>query len=81
MEELRALPADRIAGELSAHHHLTVDGYALAETPWESYEKGVFNEEARLHGFNGHESEPFILFDQANLKNYEEKSINNCIYN
>ena len=73
VEELRALPADRIAGELSAHHHLTVDGYALAETPWESYEKGVFNEEARLHGFNGHESEPFILFDQANLKNYEEK--------
>ena len=73
VEDLRALPADRIVGELSAHHHLTVDGYALAETPWESYEKGAFNEEARLHGFNGHESEPFILFGQANRKNYEEK--------
>ena len=72
-EDLRMLPADRIVGELSAHHHLTVDGYALAETPWESYKKGAFNEEARLHGFNGHESEPFILFGQANRKNYEEK--------
>ena len=72
-EELRTLPADKIVGELSAHHHLTVDGYALPETPWESYQKGVFNEEARLHGFNGQESEAFILFEQANLKNYEEK--------
>ena len=73
VEELRELPADRIVAELSAHHHLTVDGYALEETPWESYEKGACNEEARLHGFNGQESEAFILFEQANLKNYEEK--------
>ena len=73
IEELRALPAEKIVGELSAHHHLTVDGYVLTEWPWESYQKGSFNEEARLHGFNGQESEAFILFDQANLKNYEEK--------
>ena len=26
-----------------------------------------------MHGFNGNEAEAFILFDQANLKNYEEK--------
>ena len=71
--EMRELPADKIVGELSAHHHLTVDGYSLTETPWESYEKGAFNEEARLHGFNGQESEAFILFDQANLSNYEGK--------
>ena len=52
---------------------MTVDGYALTETPWESYEKGIYNQEAQLHGFNREESEAFILFDQANLKNYEEK--------
>jgi para-nitrobenzyl esterase len=73
IEELRKLSADRIVGELSAHHHLTVDGYVLAETPWESYEKGSYNEEARLHGFNGQESEAFILFEQANQNNYEGK--------
>ena len=72
-EELRALPAEKIVGELSEHHHITVDGYVLTETPWESYEKGIYNEEARLHGFNRQEAEAFILFGQANLKNYEEK--------
>ena len=73
IEELRKLPAEKIVGELSAHHHMTVDGYALTETPWESYAKGVYNQEAQLHGFNREESEAFILFEQANLKNYEEK--------
>ena len=73
LEEMRTLPAEKIVSELSEHHHITVDGYVLSETPWESYQKGIHNEEARLHGFNGQEAEAFILFEQANLKNYEEK--------
>ena len=73
LDELRALPAEKIVNEMSVHHHMTVDGYALTETPYESYEKGIYNEEARLHGFNREEAEAFILLDQANLKNYEEK--------
>jgi len=71
--KLRQLPAEKIVGELSVHHHLTVDGYALTETPYESYRKGIHNEEAQLHGFNGQEAAPFLLFSQANLKNYKEK--------
>ena len=71
LEELRALPAEQIAGELSRHHHITVDGYVLTELPYESYARGVHNEEAQLQGFNREESAPFILFSQANLKNYE----------
>lgn len=73
VEELRALPAEKIVAELGNHHHMTIDGLALTEMPWESYSKGVHNEEALLHGFNRDESAPFILFGQANLKNYEEK--------
>lgn len=73
VEDLRALPAEDIVEELSTHHHITVDGYALKETPYESYKKGEYNEEAQIHGFNREESGPFILFDHANLKNYEEK--------
>ena len=73
MEELRFLPAERIVGELEVHHHMTVDGYALTETPYESYKKGIHNEEAMLHGYNKEESAPFILFEQANLGNYEAK--------
>ena len=71
--ELRAIPAEELAGELNEHHHLTVDGYALPETPYEAYRNGRFNEEAQLHGFNREEAAPFILFSQANLKNYEAK--------
>ncbi len=73
IEELRALPAEKIAGELSVHHHITVDGYVLTETPFRSYQKGIHNEEAQLQGYNREEAAPFILFGQANLKNYEEK--------
>ena len=71
--ELRALSADRIVNEAYTQHHMTVDGYALMETPYESYRKGIHNEEAILHGYNSEESGPFIMFSHANLKNYEGK--------
>ena len=69
--DLRAIPADKLASEMNTHHHMTVDGYVLTETPYESYVKGIHNEEAQMHGFNREESAPFILFNQGNLKNYE----------
>ena len=72
-EELRNVPAEKLASEMNYHHHITVDGYVLPETPYESYAKGIHNEEVQMHGFNRDESAPFILFGQANLKNYEEK--------
>ncbi len=71
--ELRALPAEKLVREAERHHHMTVDGYALRETPYASYKKGEHNEEAILHGYNAEESAAFIIFDHANLKNYEQK--------
>ena len=71
--ELRALSAERIVNEAYTQHHMTLDGYALTETPYASYGRGVHNEEAILHGYNAEESGPFILFSHANLKNYEQK--------
>ena len=73
LEELRALDASVLIPEAYTQHHITVDGYVLTETPYESYRKGVHNEEALLHGYNSEESGPFILFSHANLKNYEGK--------
>ncbi len=73
LEEMRALDAKTIVNEAYTQHHMTVDGYALVETPYESYKRGVHNEEALLHGYNDQESAPFIIFGHANLKNYEEK--------
>ena len=72
VEELRKIPAEKLASEMNYHHHMTVDGYVLPETPYESYAKGIHNEEAQMHGFNREESAPFILFSQSNLKNYEK---------
>ena len=73
VDELRSLPAEKLVAQAEQHHHMTVDGYALTETPYESYKKGIHNEEAILHGYNDEESAAFIIFDHANMKNYESK--------
>ncbi|MBP1530318.1 MAG: carboxylesterase family protein, partial [Erysipelotrichaceae bacterium] len=73
VEELRKIDAKDLVKEAESQHHITVDGYALIEDPCESYKKGIHNESAILHGYNSEESGPFILFDHANMKNYEEK--------
>lgn len=73
VRDLRSIPAEELVSQAEKHHHMTVDGYALTETPFESYQKGVHNEEAILHGCNAEESGPFIVFDHANMSNYESK--------
>ena len=73
IEELRALPAEQLVAAADTNHHLTVDGYILPVTPYEAYRNGIHNEEASLQGFNQLEATPFILFEQANKKNYEGK--------
>ena len=70
---LRAVPAEKLAAAADENHHITIDGFILPQTPYEAYRKGEHNEEAILHGFNALEGTPFILFDQANMKNYEDK--------
>ncbi|MBR3381644.1 MAG: carboxylesterase family protein [Clostridia bacterium] len=70
---LRALPEKELYGEAYTQHHITVDGYALETYPHEAYAAGRFNEEASLHGTNSEESAPFILFANANMKNFEKK--------
>ena len=72
IQKLRQLSADKLVGEADAHHHITVDGYTLPQTPYEAYARGEFNEEAQLHGFNREESAPFLLMGQASLKDYEQ---------
>ena len=73
IEELRALPAEKLVDEAYTHHHITVDGYALTESPYDSLARGVCNAEAILQGFNATEGALFIIFDNANLKSYEGK--------
>ena len=71
--ELRALDAKTLVGEASTQHHMTVDGYALTQTPYEAYRNGKNNEKAIIHGYNSRESGPFILFSQASMKDFEQR--------
>ena len=72
-DELRTLPAEKIVAEMNTQHHLTPDGYALPADPYIMRSQGVHNEEALLHGYNSEESGPFIIFDHAKLRDYEER--------
>ena len=70
---LRALPEDKLVGSAETEHHMTVDGYALTELPYETYRAGRMNETAILQGFNQDESAPFIMFAHANKRNFESR--------
>jgi para-nitrobenzyl esterase len=50
---------------------MTVEGDALERTPYEEYKAGEFNEQEVIHGYNRHEADAFLIFSNANLKNYE----------
>ncbi len=73
LEDLRWLSTKELNGYTAVNHHITVDGYVLEKTPYESLAEGVCNAQAILHGFNKSEGSLFILFNNAKLKDYEEK--------
>ena len=51
---------------------MTVDGYAIVEQPYLTYEKGENHEKALLNGFNAKEADAFNLGIKATAENYEE---------
>lgn len=71
--ELRQIDAETLVAAADTNHHMTVDGYVLPMTPYEAYRQGIHNEEAILQGFNSLEGVPFILFANADMKNFEGK--------
>ena len=52
VSDLKKLSAKAIVGEMNTQHHLTVDGYALPDSPYNLRRAGIHNEESILHGFN-----------------------------
>ena len=68
--ELRAIPAEQLVQTRYANDSMTVDGYALVEQPYLSYEKGLNHEEALLNGFNGHEADVFRMFQSVKPEDY-----------
>ena len=72
IKELRTLPAEKLIKTKYANNSMTVDGYALPETPYEIYKKGLNHEEALMNGFNKREAFGFTFFTKVNKKNIAE---------
>ena len=69
IKEMRALPAEKLIKTKYANNSMTVDGYALPETPYEIYQKGLNHEEALINGFNTKEAFGFTFFTKIDKKN------------
>ncbi len=70
--ELRNIPADKLLQTKTQHTAMTVDGYAIKEQPFLTYEKGENHEKALLNGFNNKEADAFLLGTKATKENYEQ---------
>lgn len=70
-QELRDIPAEELVKTKTQNSSMTVDGYAIAEQPYLTYEKGNNHEKALLNGFNKKESDAFLLDTKATKENYE----------
>ena len=72
IDDLRKLSAEELLNTSANNSAMTVDGYAIAEQPYLTYEKGENNEQALLNGYNAQESDVFNLFSEINEKEYKD---------
>lgn len=61
INELRAIPAEKLVKTKYTNSSMTKDGYALVDDPYEVYLKGENNEEALLNGYNVLEGDAFVV--------------------
>ena len=69
-DELRNIPASKLVTTKTQNSSMTVDGYAIVEQPYLTYEKGENHEQALLNGFNAKEADAFLLDTKATNDNY-----------
>ncbi|WP_408071977.1 carboxylesterase/lipase family protein [Butyrivibrio sp. JL13D10] len=72
IEALRKVSARKLVKTTSDNDSMCVDGYAIKEQPYLTYEKGENHEQALLNGSNLKEADAFILNTKATNENYEE---------
>lgn len=68
--ELRNIPAKKLIKTATTHSSMTIDGYAITEMPYLTYEKGLNHEKALLNGYNAKESDVFMMTTEATADNY-----------
>ncbi len=72
VSELRKISADKLVKTATQNSSMCVDGYAIIEQPYLTYEKGENHEQALLNGSNLKEADAFLLSTKATSDNYEE---------
>ena len=72
VEDLRNVPAEKLVLTTANNSAMTVDGYAITEQPYLTYEKGENNEQALLNGYNSHEANVFNLFTKVDDEQYKD---------
>ncbi|SDI29579.1 para-nitrobenzyl esterase [Pseudobutyrivibrio sp. 49] len=70
--ELRDISPWELIKNDSNQSAMTIDGYAIVEQPYLTYEKGNNHEKALLNGFNVKEADAFLLTTKATADNYVE---------
>ena len=73
IDDLRKIDAEKLLSTQYGNSSMTVDGYAIKEQPYLTYEKGENHEQALLNGFNVHEADLFALMTKVTKENYEER--------
>lgn len=68
--ELRNIPASELVKTHTQNSSMTIDGYAITEQPYLTYERGANHEQALLNGFNVKEADAFLLGTEATRENY-----------
>ena len=69
---LRSISANQLVKASYPNDSMTVDGYAITEQPYLTYEKGNNHETALLQGFNVHEADFFCMGSKVDAENYIE---------
>ena len=72
VSDLRKISAEELLETSAGNSAMTIDGYAITEQPYLTYEKGNNNEQALLNGYNANEADVFNLFTEINDKEYKE---------
>lgn len=72
VNELRKIPAKKLIKTQYSNSDMCVDGYAIVEQPYLTYEKGENHEQALLNGSNLKEADAFLLGTEATSENYEQ---------
>ena len=68
--QLRSISAEDLLKTKSTQSAMTIDGYAITQAPYLTYEQGQNHEKALLNGFNVKESDAFMLGTKATSDNY-----------